>query len=119
MASTRNKNTPGNYCLEQRQYHRADQWRMYEHGAAGVAVTTDFAGNGLLSGHIPSRMLSTNATDIEGYLFGINSTNLVSPAPPLTARINRLDTLNMYERPPVIMPPTLEPSLNQRPFPAP
>lgn len=119
MASTRSKNTPGNYCLEQRQYHHVEQWRLYEHGANGVAVHTGLAGNGLLNGPMPSRVLSTNATDIESRLFGINATNLVTPAAPLTPHLNRLDMVDIYQRPPVIMPPTLEPSVNQRPFPAP
>ena len=29
MASTRNKNTPGNYCLEQREYSEARQYTTY------------------------------------------------------------------------------------------
>jgi hypothetical protein len=119
MASTRNKNTPGNYCMEQRQYRDTEQWRLYEHGAAGVATRTELAGNGLMPGAIPGRMLSSNSIDIEGFLFGINSTNLVTPEPPLVARVNRLDTLDLYTRAPVVMPTPLNVSPNQRPFPAP
>ena len=29
MASTRNKNTPGNYCLEQREYKNSEQYTLY------------------------------------------------------------------------------------------
>jgi hypothetical protein len=32
MTSTRNKNTPGNYALEQAQYTHMHQHTMYEHG---------------------------------------------------------------------------------------
>ena len=119
MASTRNRNTTGNYCLEQRQYRDVEAWRLYAHGAGGVAAHTALAGNGLMGGGVPARELASNATDVEGFLFGIGSTNLVAPLAPLTVRAIHLDTCDLYARAPVIMPPTWTPAPAQRPFPAP
>ena len=47
MASTRNKNTPGNYCLDQRQNVGIEDWQLYKNGANGTAYDTKLCGNGL------------------------------------------------------------------------
>jgi len=80
MASTRNRNTPGNYCSEQRQYKHAQHYALYENSQYGSAYNTRLPGNGLLPAQIPWNKLSHNAADTESFLFGINSTNLVNPA---------------------------------------
>ena len=84
MASTRNKNTQGNYCQDQRQNTQSEAWQLYQNGANGLAVDTRLAGVGLNPGQLPWSTLSYNPVDIETFLFGINSTNLVNPAAPLT-----------------------------------
>ena len=48
MASTRNKNTPGDYALEQWSLQKDYQKRMYPHAAQGKAFGTMYAGNGLI-----------------------------------------------------------------------
>ena len=50
MAATRNKNTPGNYCLDQKQYTDSSAWTLYANGANGEAYDTRLAGNGLNPG---------------------------------------------------------------------
>jgi hypothetical protein len=52
-------------------------------------------------------------------LFGINSTNLVNPAPCFTPEIKCLKTANVFKMPDVIMPVPLVVPKDQRPFPAP
>ena len=47
MASTRNKNTYGNYCLEQKQYSQNAQYTLYANSQYGEAYNTCLAGNGL------------------------------------------------------------------------
>ena len=117
MASTRNKNTPGNYCLQQRSYANGRDYLMYEHASYGSAYDTRVAGNGLNPGYVPWNKLSNNAADIESFLFGINSTNLVNPAPPLTPQLKCLSSANLFEKKPVIMPVPQAISKEQRPFP--
>jgi hypothetical protein len=119
MDSTRNKNTPGNYCLDQKQYTNSAAWMLYANGANGEAYDTRLAGNGLNPGQLPWTTLSYNSADIESFLFGINSTNLVNPAPCLTPELKYLKTVNAFKMPDVIMPVPLTVPKGQRPFPLP
>ena len=119
MASTRNKNTPGNYCLDQKQYIDAEHWRLYKNGANGYAYQTNLAGTGFNQGHMPWDTLSHNPADIESFLWGINSTNLVNPAGPLTPELKCLKTANIFKTKPVIMPVPQAIPKYQRPFPIP
>jgi len=117
MASTRNKNTPGNYCLEKNQYAGMEQYTLYKNSQYGEAANTKWAGNGLLPGQIPWNKLSYNAADTESFLFGINSTNLINPAPCFSPEIVQLPSSNIYEKGPTYMPEPLAVAKNQRPYP--
>jgi hypothetical protein len=119
MASTRNKNTPGNYCLDNRQNVNIETWQLYKNGANGYAYNTNLAGRGFNQGHMPWDTLSHNPADIESFLWGINSTNLVNPAPALTPELKCLQSANLFETNPVIMPVPQAIPKNQRPFPTP
>jgi hypothetical protein len=52
-------------------------------------------------------------------LFGINSTNLVNPAPCFVPEINKLASANIYEKGVTFVPEPLVIEKNQRPFPVP
>ena len=119
MASTRNKNTPGNYCLDQRQFTEMRNWTLYENSAHGQAFDTKLAGTGLNPGQLPWTTLSHNSADIESFLFGINSTNLVNPAPCFVPEITKLNSANIYVKGTTYMPEPLVIEKNQRPFPVP
>lgn len=119
MASTRNRNTPGNYCLEQREYKGSENYTLYPNSQYGAAYNTRLPGNGLLPAQIPWNKMSYNAPDIESFLFGINSTNLVNPAPCFVPELATLQPTNIYEKGPVLMPEPLTVRKNQRPFPVP
>ena len=116
MAATRNKNTKGNYCLEQRQNTNSESWLLYTNGANGYAYDTKLPGTGLNPGQIPWSKLSKNAADIESFLFGINSTNLVNPQGPLTPELNCLQSSHLFKKQDIIMPVPSAISKNQRPF---
>ena len=119
MASTRNRNTSGNYCLEQREYKQSEQYALYPNSQYGAAYKTQLPGNGLNPAQIPWNKLSVNAPDIESFLFGINSTNLVTPVPCLKPELNNLTTANIFKKEATIMPIPLWLDSNQRPFPVP
>lgn len=119
MASTRNRNTPGNYCLEQRQYNQSENYTLYPNSQYGAAYTTRLPGNGLLPAQIPWNKLSYNAADTESFLFGINSTNLVNPAPCFVPEITKLNSANIFEKSSILIPEPLVIEKNQRPFPTP
>lgn len=119
MASTRNRNTPGNYGLEQREYQQSNNYTLYPNSQYGAAYNTRLPGNGLLAGQVPWNKLSYNAADTESFLFGINSTNLVNPAPCFVPEIVQLSTANIYDKGNTFMPEPLVIEKNQRPFPVP
>jgi hypothetical protein len=119
MASTRNRNTSGNYCLEQRQYKNSENYTLYPNSQYGAAYNTRLPGNGLLPGQMPWNKLSYNAADTESFLFGINSTNLVIPAPCFVPENAQLNSANIYEKGPIFIPEPLVIEKNQRPFPIP
>jgi hypothetical protein len=118
MSSTRNKNTYGNYGLEQRQFGESEQYTLYPNSQYGSAVNTAWCGNGLLPGGIYWQKLSYNAADTESFLFGVGSTNLTKPLPaPFKPEIVQLPTVNIFEKGPTFIPQPLIIEKNQRPFP--
>jgi hypothetical protein len=119
MASTRNRNTPGNYCLEQREYLHSENYTLYPNSQYGAAYNTRLPGVGLLPAQIPWNKLSHNAADTESFLFGINSTNLVNPAPVFVPELKELCWSNVYKKGPTYIPEPLVIEANQRPFPVP
>lgn len=114
MASTRNKNTPGDYKLEQRNNIEINAYNTTTE--YGVPQQTNFAGNGLLPGRVASLQLSNNSCDIESQLFGIGSTNLVVPKQFIEPSIKQLPSLNMMDRLPILVPEPLVVERNQRPY---
>jgi hypothetical protein len=117
MASTRNINTLGNYCMEQNQYANSSRWSLYPQSSSGYAYHTGIPGNGLLPGQINSSELSYNNTNIESFLFGINLTNLTKQELPcLTPEIKKLEQVNIFPNTPTYIPEKLVVSKNNRPF---
>jgi hypothetical protein len=117
MSSTRNKNTSGNYNLEQHKHKQFETYTMYPNSSYGSAANTRLPGNGLLAGQVPWDKLSYNAADTESFLFGINSTNLVNPAPQFVPEITKLESTHIYEKGPIFIPEPLVVEKKQRPFP--
>lgn len=118
MASTRSKNTPGDYLLEQNTYKQQIDYKT--NIQYGIATPTLDAGHGLIQGKLPDSMLAGNPNDIESELFGIGSTNLVAPKAPVNPELKKREALSIVDRHvPLIMPRNLEIQQNQRPFPVP
>lgn len=116
MASTRNKNDVGNYAAEQYSIVEQRENLLYLHQSNGHAYSTHLAGDGLLSGKMGSMNLSYNYTDIDSYLKGIGSTNLVTPAAPVEPQIKEIPFLSIIDRMPLLVPEPLTPMRNQRPL---
>jgi len=114
MTSTRNRNTPGNYDLEQWSYDRNVTWCTAEY--RGPPPQTTLPGNGLLAGNVSRTQLSVNSCDIESMLRGIGSTNMVSPQEPIQAQIKELPSLNICTKIPLLIPSNLTVQPNQRPL---
>lgn len=112
MASTRTKNTLGNYQMEQKGY--IDRHSNIMNITKQTPEIKVFPGNGLLHGKVASRDLANNYVDIESTLFGIGSTNLVQPLPPVTPEINFQPSLNIIRKIPMIIPAPIYVDTNQR-----
>lgn len=115
MTSTRNKNTRGNYCLEQRQYTNAAVHSLYVNSSSGEAWDTKLAGDGVLQGAMPSTKLSTNSADIESFLFGIGTTNLVDPMTSFTPELTENGSRDFFTKAPTYIPEPLVVEKFQRP----
>lgn len=115
MASTRNKNTQGNYNLEQRNHTLSASYKLSANSSHGAAYNP---GNGLNPGKIPGNKLSHNTADIESFLFGIGSTNLVNPekSHKPSPELIRLSSVHIFDKPNTIMPVPLYLDKNQRPM---
>jgi hypothetical protein len=114
MASTRNKNSPGDYEQEMKSIILQADYKTYE--PYGAPPQTTWAGDGLLCGSVGASKLSQNYCDIESNLRGIGATNLVSPLPELAPQINQLQSLNIIDRPKVQVPEPFSQNTLARPF---
>ena len=114
MASTRNKNTPGNYALEKDSYLKRHTMLMYTHAPQGQAFQTNIPGNGLLPARIASSNLVEESCNVESYLWGIGSTNLENPQSELQYKPKSIQSLDVTNRIPMIMPERFGIEPNQR-----
>ena len=117
MASTRNKNMPGDYNLEQRQYTLANEYELYKYSQYGKAYNDALPCLGFNPSYMPLQTFANNAIDVESALFGINATNLVKPQAPVKADVNVLPTIKYFDTLPLIMPAPLVIENKQRPYP--
>jgi hypothetical protein len=119
MASTRNNNTPEDYRLQQMSYKSAYNWIDYQYSSYGPAYTPAIPCLGITPSHMSRDTLSYNPVDIESYLRGTGSTNLVNPKPPVVPEFKKVCNVSFFERIPLFIPEPLVVLNNQRPFPVP
>jgi hypothetical protein len=114
MASTRTKNTIGNYDLE--QWSNQSSVGYNTSIVYGAAPQTMLPGDGLLAGNVSRTQLAHNSCDVESSLFGIGSTNLVQARHEIVPEIAQLKSLNVIDRLPIMVPSPLIVESNQRPL---
>ena len=114
MASTRNRNTSGDYHLEQRQSSHILDNRIYQNRR--IAFSDALPCAGINVGSVPNTQLAHNATDIESRLYGINSSNLVNPEQQLMPELKTMPDLAFFDRYQVFIPEPLVIENNQRPL---
>ena len=115
MASTRNINSVGDY--RQAQFELEARRARDSYTGSTVSNNTYLPGNGLLAGRVGHSELSRNGVDIEGFLFGIGSTNLVEPMAPCVPDVRNLKSLSIIETRKTILPAPLVVQPFQRPRP--
>jgi hypothetical protein len=116
MASTRNKNDRGNYIAEERGREHQRLYSMFKNQGNGQPLTTHLPGDGLLAGQVGPFGLSRNFADIDSFLKGIGSTNLVTPMAPVQPSLRELESLSIIDRIPLILPQPLQHDSRQRPL---
>lgn len=115
MASTRNKNTNGNYVVEQRMNMVTQRYNT--NPFYGETYADAIPSIGITPSHMPRDSLSHNPIDTESMLFGINSTNLVNPRSQPKSIPKKIPEKAFFERLPLIMPTPLVIEDKQRPLP--
>ena len=117
MASTRNKNTLGNYEHEVRQNRLQQQYDLYPYSQHANAYEKALPTFGFNPSKMPASNFSLNPIEIESGLFGIGSTNLVKPQSTPAARFKTMREVSYFDRPEkVIMPKPLILDKKQRPM---
>lgn len=106
MASTRNRNTPGDYKMEKGAYIKTCDYNTYT--SYGVPTESYFPGVGIAGAKMARTELAYNSCDIESSLFGIGSANLETPQPRVIPNIRQPKSLNFADRLPMFMPQPLE-----------
>lgn len=114
MASGRNRNTPGDYALEQRINIGSVHYSTEKNFA--IPRQTYFPSDGLLPSRVAPENLSSNSCDIESYLRGIGANNLVVAQPPIEPDIYTLKSLKTIDRIPNLLPEDLVVEKDQRPL---
>lgn len=115
MASTRSRNTPGNYATEQRANSEKHDYMSYEKSSFyGTVPNTYLPGQGLIGMKTAGMNLASNSADIESQLFGIGSTNLVQAQTPIAPDVYQLKSLNIADKLPVIVPAPFHADTTQR-----
>ena len=114
MASTRNKNTPGDYRLEKDSILIQREYRT--NPVFSVPTQSYHPGNGLLGAKTSRDVMASNACDIESSLFGIGANNLENPRPANVPDLHTLKSLSIMDRIPIIQPSPLVISRANRPM---
>ena len=112
---TRDKNSSANYCLEQKGLGQIRDHLLFINGPGGHAYKPAFP-ELYINGTMPPDNLSCNSVDIESRLFGINTNNLVNPAPPTQAQLKTLPTTTFFEKPKFQRSERVQQDTTQRPF---
>lgn len=111
------KNSPGQYCLEQKAFKDQVQYREYTNSQ--VPVTSKLPGLGINVGNMRggyyNNVLSNNASNIESHLYGIKQIDLTKPKTQFVAELNKLPEQKWFKTPRVFVPEPLVVEKNQRP----
>ncbi len=105
MSSTSNRNTPGNYSLEQNINNGQLNYETFVN--YGIPIKTLTPGNGLVHGRVWCQELAYNGIDIESDLRGIGTTNLVESYVVPKLQLKPSQSLDVANRIPLIIPKPL------------
>lgn len=113
MASTRDKNSTGNYELEKHGINK--QFSHYVNDVYARPPTVNMPGDGLLAAKTCRNELSSNACDIESMLRGIGANNMENPQPEIKPQLNEMSDLRIMNKPVFYVQEPVLQYKNQRP----
>ena len=116
MTSTSNKNTITDYALEQAGLIKLYNERLYTNSAYGRPIQEHYPTIGYTPSHMSRDAFSNNPIEIESQLFGIGSSNLVTPCKAVIPIVKEVPFKDFFERnKELMMPQPLVYYNNQRP----
>ena len=112
------KNSPGEYCLEQKAFCNQQQYLHYKNSRVpqvnklpGLGIN---AGN--MSGGYYDNVLSNNTANIESNLFGIRQIDLTKKQTKFIPSLNKLGCQEFFKTPRIFVPEPLVIQKGQRPI---
>jgi hypothetical protein len=96
MSSTRIKNDKNDFNWNLGLQKSISDGSMLHNKA--YATNIGMPQEGILMGQMQNNILSNNATDVESFLKGINSTNLVEERQPVKPEFNKFKQINFYDK---------------------
>jgi len=106
MSSTRIKNCPNDYRIQNSNKKKADQYVNFSQKLHHP--NTKFPEFGINMGAMPSDVLSRNYADVDSFLKGTYFNNLENPRENINVKIRDIDTVAFFERPKVFVPDEIE-----------
>ena len=97
MASTRNRNTLGDYQAQQRQFEQKVEYKTNK--SYGTPQQSYLPGNGLGAAPMCRDAVAHNACDVASELLGSGSSNLVEPRAPVKPELKNLKSLDICDKP--------------------
>ena len=111
------KNSPGQYCLEQKGFVQQGQYLTYKYSQ--IPLNSKLPGLGINTGNMRggyfNNVLSNNASNIESNLYGIKQIDLTKTKTKFVAQLNKLPEQEFFKTPRVFIPEPLVVQKNQRP----
>ena len=115
MACTRDNNSWGNYYLEAKGKRKIRDSILFENAPNGHASVCAFPMYGNPS-KLPADNLAKNHVDIETYLLGIGSNDLVQKRGELYPQFIKQPTIQFFDQKACVLSPGVSIQKNQRPF---
>lgn len=116
MTDSRKKSNRGDYEKEQEFNTMKYKWYSDPTSFYGKPEALYHPGNGLIGAKVSNMDLANNTVDIEGYLRGIGTANMLKHYVPPKPDIKYAKSLNLFENE-VSMPEPLVVHRGQRPLP--
>jgi len=109
--NTRNKNMRAEFFIAKSFQEKQADWQVSSSSVQKPAYPC----YGINVQKMPSELLSTNAVDIETYLYGIGANNYLFPTPTPTLNQTSLPNVKFFDQPNLYIPRLPAIPQNQRP----